>query len=322
VRTLVEDILARYPDVDKKALKKQLGLHSKALVTKKRVGPNKVTVWEVAAEEGPGSPPLFFDASGGHGDPKVFPTVFALWKLPEMVKAVDTWSPVSEKVMQGADLMLPGVIVPAGGLHFEAGDVRAICVQGNPYPMAIGEMFMSSDDARAAGMKGKGVVVFHTYGDTLWELGGKAVPSAQAFQPTRVLALEAPVAPSAQQQEDEEADGGSEEEERDAKSAAPPIAKNLPPKPASSPAASPAAAAAAASSPTSSSFPAWMSDPNELLDRTFVQAIRKVPDEDLPMSNEVFFKSHLLPARPRGTTIEIAKSRCVCVCVRCTDALS
>ncbi len=54
--------------------------------------------------------PLFFEYEKDRG--QVFPTVYALWRFPAlMTTSFPTWSNVMPKIANGADLMLPGVIV-------------------------------------------------------------------------------------------------------------------------------------------------------------------------------------------------------------------
>jgi translation initiation factor 2D len=86
-----------------------------------------------------------------------------------------TLSPIA-----GADVMLPGVdssCLP----EFQKGDLLAVCVPGNPAPIAIGAAAMHSMAAgqQAAGQgKGKLVEVMQHYGDTLWQsLGRCAAPN-------------------------------------------------------------------------------------------------------------------------------------------------
>jgi translation initiation factor 2D len=80
----------------------------------------------------------------------------------------------------GADVMLPGVDTTCLP-EFQKGDLLAVCVPGNPAPVAIGAAAMHSMAAaqQAAGQgKGKLVEVIQHYGDTLWQSLGKcAVPN-------------------------------------------------------------------------------------------------------------------------------------------------
>ena len=126
---------------------------------------------------GDGPPAFFDDGFGG-----IYPTLFTLWKLgtpcmPEIV----THGPVSKFLLPkersaGADMMLPGVIVPEDGpsaLKFSEGQKRCIRVQGNDMPFAVGKMLVSDADVAKTGMKGKGMAVLHVYRDSLWAYGGQ-----------------------------------------------------------------------------------------------------------------------------------------------------
>jgi translation initiation factor 2D len=114
--------------------------------------------------------PVFYDASG-KGD--LFPTVFALWRAPgilgEPVSVLG--APVTKFIVQGADLMLPGVgRVPP--IDFGRGRLFAVVVPGNPAPIAIGEAEMSSAevrDAGGAGGKGRFLRILTSYRDALWD---------------------------------------------------------------------------------------------------------------------------------------------------------
>lgn len=73
--------------------------------------------------------------------------------------------------------MLPGVIVPSSGFpQVDRGTLCAITVVGNRAPVAIGIAIMSTAEMVAAGMKGKGFTVLHTYLDHLWGSGDKTCP--------------------------------------------------------------------------------------------------------------------------------------------------
>jgi len=81
--------------------------------------------------------------------------------------------------------MLPGVAIGIEGgplataddlPPFEKGSGVVIFCIGNPMPIAVGEALMDKDGMIAAGMKGKGVRVVHTYRDCLWEAGSGFAP--------------------------------------------------------------------------------------------------------------------------------------------------
>ncbi|KAJ1627226.1 hypothetical protein T492DRAFT_1146362 [Pavlovales sp. CCMP2436] len=98
--------------------------------------------------------------------------------MPGMLETIETHAPVSKHLLKGADLMLPGIVVPASGLPaFEVGAKIAVRVSGNASPVAVGTSAVSSAEAAASGMKGKGMLVTHVYRDSLWSFGGRAVPN-------------------------------------------------------------------------------------------------------------------------------------------------
>ncbi|NXU54398.1 EIF2D factor, partial [Turnix velox] len=120
--------------------------------------------------------PLLFEI-----EKTLYPTVYTLWVYPDLLPAFSTWPPVLQKLAGGADLMLPGVVVPPSGFpQVERGTLCAVTLLGNRAPVAVGVATMSTAEMLAAGMKGKGFAVFHTYLDHLWEYGDKSCPPTLA----------------------------------------------------------------------------------------------------------------------------------------------
>eukprot|EP00063_Salmo_salar_P015580 XP_013990415.1 PREDICTED: LOW QUALITY PROTEIN: eukaryotic translation initiation factor 2D-like [Salmo salar] len=112
--------------------------------------------------------PVFFEL-----EKRVYPTVYKLWRYPHVLPAFTTWPPVLQKLAGGADLMLPGVVVPPSGLpEVKKGDFCAVKVVSNRAPVAVGiwTATMSNAEMQGLGMKGRGVSIFHTYMDSLWTL--------------------------------------------------------------------------------------------------------------------------------------------------------
>eukprot|EP00440_Ansanella_granifera_P000571 gb/GFBE01000618.1/.p1 GENE.gb/GFBE01000618.1/~~gb/GFBE01000618.1/.p1 ORF type:complete len:578 (+),score=174.22 gb/GFBE01000618.1/:1-1734(+) len=240
-------------------------------------------------------PPLFFDAEG-RGE--LYPTLHTLWLHPHAMSELTIHPPVSKFVLNGADLMLPGVLVPANGVSgfgtVTKGQPRCIKIDGNPYPIAVGKMIVNQTQMEK--LKGKGMEVLHVYRDLLWAQCGKAVPNAGFSEKEDEVtpcddrswtpgAAAAPAAPA-------ESSGG----EAPAAEAAPA-----------------AAAAAAEPSPAAGggggkAAADWTQD--DLLDFTFLQAFRlTLTDEKaLPIEASELYEKHMKPARPEGTTIDVKKS--------------
>ncbi|XP_015577434.1 eukaryotic translation initiation factor 2D isoform X2 [Ricinus communis] len=139
---------------------------------------NRVHVYGVE-----GGFPMFFDVDGRGTD--IFPTVFALWNVPEFLPSfMLKGGEVSRYILGGADLMFPGISIPAEGLpSFSAGEPWAVKVPGNPAPIAVGSTTMSSSEAIKAGLRGKALRITHYYRDLLWEsVEGHYVPNAGFFE--------------------------------------------------------------------------------------------------------------------------------------------
>ncbi|XP_019123305.1 eukaryotic translation initiation factor 2D [Larimichthys crocea] len=116
--------------------------------------------------------PLFFEL-----EKRLYPTVYVLWRYPALLPTFKTWSPVLQKLIGGADLMLPGVVLPPSGIpDVKQGNCCAITVVSNRAPVAVGTAAVSSAEMKSLGMKGRGVCVLHTYMDTLWAFGDKSGP--------------------------------------------------------------------------------------------------------------------------------------------------
>lgn len=121
--------------------------------------------------------PTFFDPDG-RGE--LYPSLHTLWLHPNMMSELTIHAEVSKFVLNGADLMLPGVIVPANGVvgfgSVTKGQKRCIKCDGNPYPIAVGKMLVNQ--AQMEKLKGKGLEIVHVFKDTMWDFSGKAIPNA------------------------------------------------------------------------------------------------------------------------------------------------
>eukprot|EP00071_Canis_lupus_P037439 XP_022270996.1 eukaryotic translation initiation factor 2D isoform X2 [Canis lupus familiaris] len=74
-----------------------------------------------------GGNPILFEL-----EKNLYPTVYTLWSYPDLLPTFTTWPLVLEKLVGGADLMLPGLVVPPAGLpQVQKGDLCAITLVGN-----------------------------------------------------------------------------------------------------------------------------------------------------------------------------------------------
>jgi translation initiation factor 2D len=107
-------------------------------------------------------------------------TVYTLWRHPDLLPAFPTWPPVVKKIANGADLMLPGVVVDRelgikayNGGKLQKGDPLQVNLSTNRAAFAVGAAALSSEDMYMAGGRGKGVRILHFYGDHLWASGSR-----------------------------------------------------------------------------------------------------------------------------------------------------
>ncbi|EGN94711.1 hypothetical protein SERLA73DRAFT_77454 [Serpula lacrymans var. lacrymans S7.3] len=123
----------------------------------------------------PGGDPLWFTIGKGSDD--LIPTVYTLWKKPDLLPFLSTPSAVIPKLIGGADLMIPGVIQHTPSIK------ESHLVSVTEYtrdklgpPLAVGRMAAHSDIMGREDAKGKAVYVMHAWKDHLWDMGSKGEP--------------------------------------------------------------------------------------------------------------------------------------------------
>uniref|UniRef100_A0A8C2X2F7 Eukaryotic translation initiation factor 2D n=1 Tax=Cyclopterus lumpus TaxID=8103 RepID=A0A8C2X2F7_CYCLU len=238
--------------------------------------------------------PLFFEL-----EKRLYPTVYVLWRYPALLPTFRTWPPVLQKLVGGADLMLPGVVVPSSGLpEVKRGDCCSVTLVNNRAPVAVGSAAVSSGEMRSLGMKGRGVCVLHAYMDNLWRVALRRtahfVPSddieeeevekceeeEQEEQEEQERTPGAKVTNQARsgleelslaEQEEERGDGEEEANQDDLKM------------------------------------------PQEIMDalllRCFLHALKsKVKKSELPLLTSTFLRNHMFSCCPSGTQLDIKKS--------------
>ncbi|XP_007439647.1 eukaryotic translation initiation factor 2D isoform X2 [Python bivittatus] len=166
-RKLRNDVAAAFPTLTSEQLAEVVPVKEELNVIK--IYTHKGEVLTIYAN---GKNPVLFEM-----EKMLYPTVYTLWSHPHLLPAFSTWPLVLHKLVGGADLMLPGVIVPTCGLpQVDQGTLCAVTLVENRAPVAIGIAVMTTAEMVAAGMKGKGFTVLHTYMDHLWAIGDKSSP--------------------------------------------------------------------------------------------------------------------------------------------------
>jgi translation initiation factor 2D len=102
---------------------------------------------------------------------KLVPTVYFQW-IHAGLPVITTPQLVVKRLLDGADLMVPGIIDYS---EFQKDDIVCVCPAGMRTAVCVGVALMNSTDLETV-QQGKAVKVLHWYGDALWELGTKIDP--------------------------------------------------------------------------------------------------------------------------------------------------
>ncbi|XP_026476560.1 eukaryotic translation initiation factor 2D-like, partial [Ctenocephalides felis] len=113
----------------------------------------------------------------------LYPSIYTLWKHPDILLSFTTHVPVLSKLMQGADLMIPGVVLPeniegpAAWGKFEKDQIVSINLTNNKASIAVGKTCHSSMDMYMAAGRGRCIEIIHVLGDELCSLLAPAIPT-------------------------------------------------------------------------------------------------------------------------------------------------
>lgn len=259
------------------------------------------------------------------------PTVYTLWICPEILSIVYTHGAVFEKLFDGADLMLPGLIMSRIALPiFAKGDIVAIGCFGNKAPLAVAVALFSSEEIKqkhvSGDWKGRGFRVIHTVGDTLWSNGTKTQPPQIPFEEKDLIvsggATVAGDGDVVSDGEEEEADAGPEGKEEGQELEG--DEGNAGNEARSENEIEETQQAISELSLTNSAegdngeeaeeettmSPAEVDD---LLLKCLYYSLKTtlLPDKEkeyLPLSGSTLYSSHMIPNRPKGTMLDIKKS--------------
>ncbi|KAH9856271.1 eukaryotic translation initiation factor SUI1 family protein [Lenzites betulinus] len=245
----------------------------------------------------PDGDPLWFTV--GKGSDELIPTVYTLWKRPDMLPFISTPAPVVPKLIGGADLMIPGVVQHSPTLSpDELVSVTQYHRGAIGPPLAVGRMAVSSDTLRSAeevDVKGKAVYVWHTWKDALWEMGTSKktdVPPPREIQ----ISQEGPV----NEMDDEDAGAVPRPENvvYTTPSEAEPSLSSL----ASDAAEGQPSPGEVSAGPSTSAAKLTPEDVASLLRSSLTQAISTtlsgLPPSSFPIPASTFWSAYVLPARP------------------------
>lgn len=288
-------------------------LPAKAAVVSQKMAEQRGTIY--ALESGP---PLFFDPDG-HQD-NLIPTIYTLAAFPALLPVLYTWSPVSPRILGGADLFVQGVLRPpeipaAFAPSFLAKRVVAVAVPGNPVPFAVGLTCVSSQEAERDGWKGKGVQVLHVWGDLLWKLGGGG-PVNAGFQDDGIKPIETRAADGERAEGDGEAQGEPGEGDRNARgggeggegragrgsgTGSPESESDVRDRDEEG-----TRAGEVVDEASSSGSPSVSMD--EALETALLAGVKTLKSSDLPIQLSDFYAKYMLPAKPPTLTFDLKAS--------------
>nr|CAB3241582.1 eukaryotic translation initiation factor 2D-like [Phallusia mammillata] len=263
---------------------------------------------------------LFFEL-----DNRLFPTLPAIWRFNIRLPALTTHLPVIPKLANGADLMLPGVVLPQlieQWISFAKGAIVGINTEENITCLSLGITLMSSEDMlHNTDRHGKAVQIVHNFGDHLWAFGEKVQPPI--VKPTmeeNIMALEQNSKKPAGFETVEAAEQISilpentqttedttptinecEEEEINSKLQKVEINSNIDGRDVHE-----SQNAIYSETVDAKPEPELMDD---LLEFCFLNGLKgRLKDKDLPILASTFFRNHVLPSCPADKTLEIKKT--------------
>lgn len=212
---------------------------------------------------------------------------------------------VFQFLSRGADLMLPGVYLPTGGLDLLKNARLAVVLSDTNLPVAVGTVPITTVITKRSEMVGKGLIISHVFGDELWRCGSKTMPDEN------ILSRFSEAVNSADEEDIETLEAAQaigelnvDETQNEASSA--PGSTTEPSE---------------ASEAPNESNPSETTEKDEeieeegdgisveamdlLITTTFLQALkRRLKDKDLPMLASKFWAEYCLPCRPKGSVLQ------------------
>lgn len=236
--------------------------------------------------------PLFFTVRE-----KIFPTIFLLWKMPNLLPSFTINPQVMSFISSGADLMLPGLVTPPRHLglpkYGNVSEASPVCINlsTNRTPVAVGTAAQSSFDMEMAGGKGKCVIVYHFYGDYLCSLEGNAIPPVPHLGVPEWLKLnnydsDFPELGASLKHEPNESENVTSDTSVEHEPITPVVEQDE----------------------LSQEATDNLTDMDELLHFCFLASIKYSKSLNLPVLISNFFKTQMLPMCPVGVTLDIKKT--------------
>lgn len=261
-----------------------------ALLTKKELSLRKTSGGVTAKLYCEGAAVLLFEVGATL---RPLPTLQALWRQPSLLTALVVPAPVSEYLINFADLMTPGILAATAPVDaLQVGDPLCVVVEGNPCAFAVGRLAMRGAELAAALQqsprpKGRALETLHVFGDALWKYAEKPIPNdgflVAEDGSKAVVPLDGGDGDGASADADADEGGGEADALADA------LANAL----------------ADAAVDTEADRAAM----DDRLRACFLYAATTLKDKQLPLPINLFYSQHLRPLRPAGTSLDVKASR-------------
>jgi len=161
VKKIVADLSKFLDPVSVSALLEQ----NKPVITINKLSGSKMVLYSID------NIPILVDATG-KGD--YFPSLYAIHLYPTLAKPVEINPGVDSFILNGANLMWPGVKNPTEMDKFAKDDVRYIKTSDNKI-IGLGAMACSYDELKSKGPTGTAMLLLHIIDDKLWAFGPQKV---------------------------------------------------------------------------------------------------------------------------------------------------
>lgn len=254
--------------------------------------------------------PMLFEV----GQAGLLPTLPGLWKVPNALPSLFTPPEVARFMINGADLLLPGVrAADAAIADLQPGAPACVRIFGNDAAIAVGVLVSSGATIAAAianpgATKGVALAVEHVVGDGLWRLAGRPLPNAgfttndSGAVSVVPLAGVDPVGMGTGTDPGGSCSGGGGDAESEATTLG----------------GAPAADGApvdigdvtedVTEDDEAGAIGMAVAEMDELMKRCFLHAAIHVEDAKLPLLPNAFYNGHMRPKRPAGTSLDVKLS--------------
>ena len=165
-KKLISLVEKHYLDLDKETLSQLIS--AKANVSRQKLAGSRTCIYSLEGN------PIFFQKSE---EEDLWPTVYLLWKVPDLLPSFTCHRATLEFLQNGADLMSKGITFDLEedrgklkGLEgLLRGERRCVKLKGLHAPVCVGQVLKSFDELKQD-FSGKILKVEHVYGDSLWSV--------------------------------------------------------------------------------------------------------------------------------------------------------